>query len=453
MTAARFFLPFLALVSGAGCFAQNERADPNALQRAITKARNDGRFVDAENLLRDGIQKLEEENPQNPQISTYLKELAPLVARREGEAAYGPLVERAYAIDRAAFGASDLRVANDLTLLASSSDRAGNNREAERQFEDAVSIVRSKEADLRWNAGAGLAAGILGAAVTFYIEEKKWVDAEVLMPEEVRLCNMVPDEFRGGFGLCERTAETAAEIYRGEGRAVQVEEGRPRTGLPPELVALNQTAEKYLNDGLYPAAEETYKQAIELAGRMDSDHDHYGALRIVEMDQLGQLFEREGSKDQAEKSYLGALEIGEREARSGSNHPSFAISLLPFSLIYLYKNEGRLRDAEAVVQGVLEIQVASLGERHRATVDTLGELADIREQEGLQEPAKLAEAKATYERAIAMKGANFGPNDPSLIKLLEKYASLLSRLNEDAKAAEVTARIASIQAIQRKAGK
>jgi len=264
---------------------------------------------------------------------------------------------------------------------------------------------------------------------------------------------MIPDEFRGGFGLCERIEETTAEIYRGEGRAAQVEEGPPRTGLPPELVALNQTAEKYLNDGRYPSAEETYKQAIELAGKMDSDHAHNGGLRIVEMNQLGQLFEREGSKDLAEKSYLGALEIGEREVRSGSVHTSFAISLLPFNLISLYKNEGRLQEAEAVVQGVLEFQVASLGERHRAIVDTLAELADIREQEGLQDPTKLAEAKATYERAIAMKGANLGPNDLSLIELLEKYGSLLSRLNEDAKAAEVSARIASIQAIQRKVGK
>ena len=112
-----------------------------------------------------------------------------------------------------------------------------------------------------------------------------------------------------------------------------------------------------------------------------------------------------------------------------------------------------MQDAEAVVQGVLEIQVASLGERHRAIVDTLAELADIREQEGLQDPTKLAESKATYERAIAMQEANLGPNDPSLISLLERYASLLSTLNESAKAAEVSARIASIQAIQRKAGK
>jgi tetratricopeptide (TPR) repeat protein len=452
MTAARFFLPFLALVSGAVCFAQTERADPNSLQRDFSKARNEGRLVDAENLLRDGIQKLEQDNPQNPQIAIFLKELAPLVARREGEAAYGPLVQRAYEIDRAAFGSSDLRVANDLTLLASFSTRAGNNREAEREFDEAVGIVRSKEADLRWNAGAGLGASILGAAVTFYIGEKRWVDAEVLMPEEVKLCNMIPGEFHDGFGRCGHIEETMTEIYRGEGRAAQVQEGRPRTGLPPELVALNQAAEKFVNDGLYPSAEETYERAIKLAEKMDSDRDHYGGLRIVEMIQLGQLFEREGFKDRAEKSYKDALEIGEQEARSQSGLPTFAMSLPP-NLSYLYRNEGRLQDAEAVVQGVLEIQVALLGERHRATVDTLAELADIREQEGQKDPSKLADAKATYERAIAMQEANLGPNDPSLVRLLEKYATLLSELNEDAKAAEVRARIASIQAIQRKAGK
>jgi tetratricopeptide (TPR) repeat protein len=452
MMTRRFLLPFLVLVSGAVCFAQTERVDPNSLQRAITKARNEGRLVDAENLLRDGIQKLEEDNPQNPRIAVYLKELAPLVARTEGEAAYGPLVQRAYEIDRAAFGASDLRVANDLTLLASSSHRAGNNGDAEQEFDEALGIVRSKQADLRWNEGAGMAASVIGAAVAFYVEEKKWVDAEVLMPEEVRLCNMVPDEFRIGFGLCSRIEETMAEIYRGEGRTAQVEEGRPRTGFPPELTALNETAQKYVNDGLYPSAEETYKQAIALAEKMDSDHDHYGTLRIVEMNQLGQLFEREGFKDRAEKSYKDALEIGEQEARSQTGHPTFAMSL-PLNLAYLYRNEGRLHDAEAVVQSVLEIQIASLGPRHRVIVDTLAELADIREQEGQKDPTKLADAKDTYERAITMQEANLGPNDPSLVRLLEKYASLLSELNEGAKAAEVKARIASIQAIQRNAGK
>jgi tetratricopeptide (TPR) repeat protein len=453
MTIGRSLLPFVALVSGAVCFAQTEQVDPNSLQRAITRARNEGRLLDAENLLRDGIQQLEKDNPQNPQIAVYLKELAPLVARTEGEAAYLPLVQRAYEIDRAAFGASDLRVANDLGLLAASSNRAGNQREAEREFVEAVGIVRSKEADLRWNEGAGLGASIIGAAVKFYVDQKRWVAAEVLMPEEVRLCKMVPDEARIGFGLCYRTEETMAEIYRGEGRAPQVEEGRPNTSLPPELAALNQTAEKYANDGRYPSAEETYKQAIDLAARMDSDHEHYGELRVMEMNQLGQLFEREGLKDRAEKSYKDALEIGEQEARSPSDRHTFAISLLPLGLVNLYRNEGRLQDAETVVQGVLEIQTASLGERHRAIVETLGELADVREQEGLKEPAKLADAKTAYERAIAVQEANVGPNDPSLINLLQKYASLLSRLNEDANAAEVRARIDSIQAIQRKAGK
>lgn len=452
MTAGRFLLLLVALVSGALGFAQTERSDPNSLQRDITKARNEGRLVDAENLLRGGIEKLEGDNPQNPQIAVYLKELASLLARTEGEAAYGPLVQRAYEIDRAAFGASDLRVANDLTLLASSSNRAGNHQEAEREFDEALGIVRSKEADLRWNEGAGLAASIIGAAVTFRAQEKRWVDAEVLMAEESRLCKMVPDEFRDGFGLCGRMEQTLAEIYRGEGRATQVEEGRARAIFPEELAALNETAQKYVNDGLYPSAEETYEQAIKLAEKLDSDRDHYGGLRIVEMNQLGQLFEREGFKDRAEKSYKDALEIGEGEARSLSGRPAFAMSL-PLNLSYLYRNEGRLQDAETVVQGVLEIQTAALGPRHRVIVDTLTELADIHEQEGQEDPARFVDAKATYERAIAMEEANLGPNDPSLIKLLERYAGLLSKLNEDAKAAEVRVRIASLQAIQQKARK
>jgi tetratricopeptide (TPR) repeat protein len=455
MSARRLLVPLLVLVSGVVCFAQNDRVDPNSAQRAITKARNEGRFMDAENLLRDAIHQLEQDNPQNPRLSFYLKQLANLVQRREGEAAAAPLMKRSYEIDEAAFGPSDLRVGNDLVLLARYTQHAGDAQEAERQINEAVSIVRSKEAELRWNEGAGVGAGILLGAVRFYMDEQRWVDAELLMPEEMKLCKMIPDEFYEGF--CGRPDRTLAEIYRGEGKTVQTEDPRPGSNFPAELTALNESAGKYAKDGLYPSAEEMYRKAIELAAKIDAEHGMYAGLRIMEIDQLGRLFEQEGLKDRAEQTYISALDLGEQEvraeARSQPGRSGVATGLLPLGLVSLYQSEGRLQDAEAVIRRVLETQISSLGERHRAIVSTLLELAEICEQESPKEPGKLVEAKTTYERAIAIQEANMGPADASLIPLLERYAGLLSRSDDAAKVADVKARIASIQALQAKTGK
>ncbi len=447
----QLLVPFLAVGISGTCLAQGDRPAVDRTQRAVTEARNAGRFMDAEKLLTDAIHELEQSDPRSPRLAQFLKELAPLLHRRGRDVEAAAAMDRAYEIDRNAFGPNDLRITNDLVNMAWSAHTAGNDQEAERLFNQALEIVHSNAANLRWNAGAGLAAGVIGTVVSFYIAERRWVSAELLMPEETKLCDMLPEEFRTGFGLCGRIPETLEEIYRGEGRAGPVEE-RPRsTILPPELTALNQAAEKYEKDGLYPSAEDTYQHAIALAEKIDADpQGHYGTLAVMEIVSLGQLFEREGLKDRAERAYLNALEYTEQRAGPQQPGKGFALALYPVSLVNLYRNEGRLQDAERVVQHALDIQVASLGERHRAVVQTLIMLADIYEDEGKNEPATLAQAATTYERAIAIQETNLGSGDPGLLSLLQKYGDLLQKLHEDAKAAGVKSKIAAISATQQK---
>lgn len=437
-------VPVLVLSVCGACLAQNGRPAVDPTQRAVTEARNAGRFMDAEKLLNEAVRQLEQSEPQSPQLAQYLKEWAALLQRRGQDAEARAAMDRAFEIDRIAFGPNDLRVANDLTLQAECRPGACDTQDAERKLNEALAIVRSHAATLRWNQGAGLAAGVVGQVVRFYIAEQRWVSAELLMPEETKLCDMLPDEFRSGFGLCGRIPETLAEIYRGEGKAVAAEQPA-RATLSPELTALNQAAEKYEKDGLYPSAEDTYGRAVALAKKLDADpQSSYAGLALVEMDALGQLFEREGLKDKAEKSYLSALEYTEQRAGPQQPAKGFALALYPVLLVNLYRNEGRLQDAEQVVQHALDIQVACLGERHRAVVQTLTMLADIYEDEGKSDPAKLAQAAATYERALAIQETNLGPNDPGLRPLLEKYVDLLQKLHEETKVAEVKAKIAAI---------
>jgi tetratricopeptide (TPR) repeat protein len=112
-------------------------------------------------------------------------------------------------------------------------------------------------------------------------------------------------------------------------------------------------------------------------------------------------------------------------------------------LLDLYRKEGRLTDAERVVQRVLEIQERSLG-RHRVVVQTLMTLAGLYEEEGKNAEANYSQALSFYQRALAIQEVNLGPSHPEVFYLLSKCADLLLKLHDDAKAAEVRARMALI---------
>jgi hypothetical protein len=92
------------------------------------------------------------------------------------------------------------------------------------------------------------------------------------------------------------------------------------------------------------------------------------------------------------------------------------------------------------------LQVKYLGEKDHAVVDTLTMLAGVYDQEGEKDPTKYTQARATYERALSLQESMVGPRHPQLIPLLQRLAGVLGKLHDDAKAAEVKGRIATISA-------
>jgi tetratricopeptide (TPR) repeat protein len=170
----RVLVPLLALVSSSVCLAQGEPQAPDLTQRAITQAMRDGRFLDAEKLITDAIHELEQSDPQNPRLAKYLKSLSQIADRGGRRAEATALIERAYEIDRNTYGPSDLRITNDLTLLASHAQVAGNNPEAERLLNQALEIVRSNAAELESRSNIDLAAGVLGSLAALYVSEHRW---------------------------------------------------------------------------------------------------------------------------------------------------------------------------------------------------------------------------------------------------------------------------------------
>ncbi len=446
---ATVFIPLLML--GPSCFsqAQSPRQAPDPTQLALTQAMRDGRFTDAEKLLTDAIGELEQSDPSSPRLAGYFKNLARLLDMRGRHSDAMALINRAVEIDRNAFGPSDLRFANDLLTLATNARTRGNLPEAEQFLNQALEIERSNRTKLTSGSDVSLAAGVLGSIATLYIAERRWTEAEAMLLDESKLCEFFKEPFHAGYGLCGPLSEMLAEVYHGEGRTVEAEKLPRDEGWPPELAALNRIAEKYKYDGLYPAAEDTYNRAIALAEKIEADpKNSYGGLIVEETNLLGQVFEKEGFKDQAERTYASAMGIDEKLAGPQLNQMGYARTLNPHYLLELYRSENRLKDAEPLLQHVLEIQERSLGERNRFVVQTLTTLAAVYKEEGKNDEAKYAQALPLYERVLAIQQANLGPDHPQLITPLSDYADILRKLHNDAKAAQVQARIDLISRAQ-----
>jgi tetratricopeptide (TPR) repeat protein len=441
----RRVVPILLLVSAGASFGQDQRPAPDPVQRAVTTARNEGRLTDAEKLLRDGISDLERNDPQSPRLPQYLRELAAILSRDGRNSEALSTLEQAYEIDRNAFAPNDLRLTVDITNLAWTAQRMGDAAKAEQLFNQALEITRAHEGDLQTFQDVASAAGVFSTVISHYINEKRWVDAELLMPEEEKLCGLIPLQNSTGYGC--NVSGMYQQIYRGEGRTADAERadqsGRDND-LPPDLAVLDRTAQQYAKDGVYPSAEEAYGRAIALAQKLATQpHSRYMGLEVREMDALGRLYEKEDFNDRAEKEYLESFGLTKSKAGPEPEQRPFAVALNPSPLMGLYWKEGRLAEAEQLLDGVLEIKVADLGERHESVVNTLTELAQTYEQEARKDKSKFTQARSVYERAIAIQEQNLALNNPQMISLLRQYATLLDEIPDKAKAAEVRARIAA----------
>jgi tetratricopeptide (TPR) repeat protein len=285
----------------------------------------------------------------------------------------------------------------------------------------------------------------VGTVISYYKIEKRWVEAEILLIEETRLCDMIPSQVRQGYGDCGNLPAVLSEIYGGEGRALEAAQPVD-PAFPADLEALNAAANKFMEDGLYPSSEDAYNRAIDLARKLDADPQSRfnGSLTMREIYLLGRLYEQEGAKDKVEQAYLTAQAMNEKHAGSEPSQRPYAMALNPTSLISLYRNDGRFKDAETLLQHVAELQMKYLGEKHRAVVDTLTTLAGVYEQEGQKDPAQYAQARAWYERALSIQESMVGTQHPQLLPLLRQYVQLLGMIHDSAKAAEVQKRIDTI---------
>ncbi len=119
-----------------------------------------------------------------------------------------------------------------------------------------------------------------------------------------------------------------------------------------------------------------------------------------------------------------AIALLERTLQSIPQHSrSIPYAAAQHTLGSAYYWGGRLDDAARALQAAIEVQEALFPEGHPNTAVGLGELANVDFDRG-----RMEEALAGYQRALAMRRATVGADDPLQARLLQKIDTTLEAL-------------------------
>jgi tetratricopeptide (TPR) repeat protein len=139
---------------------------------------------------------------------------------------------------------------------------------------------------------------------------------------------------------------------------------------------------------------------------------------------LGALYRDQGKLDEAEAMYQRSL--AGKEKALGPEHTSTLDTVN--NLGVLYQDQGKLDKAEAMYQRVLAGKEKALGPEHTSTLRTVNNLGILYWDQG-----KLDEAEAMHQRAPAGYEKALGPEHPSTLRIFNNLGDLhrdQGRINE-----------------------
>ena len=139
---------------------------------------------------------------------------------------------------------------------------------------------------------------------------------------------------------------------------------------------------------------------------------------------LGNLYKDQGKLKDAEEMYNQALAGYEKAL--GPDHMSTLDAL--DNLGSLYRDQDRLWEAEKISQRALSGREKALGLDHTSTLDTVNNLGLLYSKQG-----RLKEAEEMYQRALAGKEKTLGPDHTSTLQTVNNLGLLysdLGKLNE-----------------------
>jgi CHAT domain-containing protein/Tfp pilus assembly protein PilF len=156
------------------------------------------------------------------------------------------------------------------------------------------------------------------------------------------------------------------------------------------------------------------------------------------MDNLGDLYGLEGRFDDGERLLKQGLNLLDQAYGANAERAPNYDKILN-DLGNLYKDAGRLPEAEAALGRALTIGRANSGEDHPNVAASMGNLATV-----LERQSRFVEAEAFYKRTLVVYEKVFGPNHPVTAVGLNNLANVYADQNRPQEAAGLQQRVLSI---------
>ncbi len=185
-------------------------------------------------------------------------------------------------------------------------------------------------------------------------------------------------------------------------------------------------AQRAADSGDLDKADEHLSSAKEMADQQEPNDKK----RFLAREMLADLRQRQGRVNDAEPLLQEAVEA--RKLRYGPFHQRYAEGLQNLASYY-FENE-RFDDAEKLSRQVLKILEKLFGADSEEAGHVAGQLADTSHELG-----NLQDAEVLYLRAIKIRKAFAGASDPEAVYLIQRYASLLEDTGRDDEAGHMRA--------------
>jgi tetratricopeptide (TPR) repeat protein len=402
--------------------------------QAVSKAKREGRLLDAEKLLTAAVQRAEAGSESKERLSLLLNMLANLEFQLHHYSKAIEMARRELAVDRTLTSPMNWRVRFDVQGLGFFCQAAGNDAAAGEIFKQGVELARKDPGPQQSNLFHALRA-----LEANYEHQHLTVDAQAVRNEEIQLCQGQADTQPSP------CTYFLTRLYHDQGHAGYAEEMLARAanetpvpqsgfvGYAPKVSALDLLAHQYAQDHLYDKAEAAYRKAIAVV-EAASWHPFEAAPQY---DNLGTVLEREAKDGEAEAAYLHSFEVREQAPAPYQE----IVAWLPYPmLVKLYEKQGRLADAEAIVKRALGDQERVFDANDVRLVHTLKTLAAVQMREG-----EYSDAAPACARAIKIQEAVYGAESPRSAGTLQTYAAVLRQLGELEKADALDYRANSLQ--------
>jgi tetratricopeptide (TPR) repeat protein len=196
--------------------------------------------------------------------------------------------------------------------------------------------------------------------------------------------------------------------------------------------SLNQLAELYRKQGKYNKAEPLFLRSLSIDEKQLEENHLYVATTL---NNLANLYLYQGKYNKAEPLFLRSLFI--REKQLGENHPDVATNLN--NLASLYESQRKYNKAEPLYRRSLAIRENQLGKNHPYVAESLNNLAELYRKQG-----KYNEADPFHRRSLAIREKQLGENHPHVAQSLNNLALLYNDQGNYADAKDLSERALTI---------